>query len=86
MVNYYSGGLDEADKRFVQSMSQVNDRYDFMPNDPQRESTQLKLEADQNVVIPYLTHWIWMSKSITKKKMFPKDANTWKIIEKLNQD
>ena len=56
-----------------------------MPNDPQRESTQLQLEADQNVAIPYLTHWIWMTKT-QNMKMFPKDAQTWKTIAKLNQD
>jgi len=38
LVNYYSGGLDEADKRFYKTMMKVNDRYDFTPNEPQRES------------------------------------------------
>ena len=63
----------------------VNDRYDFTPNEPQRESAQLILEADKNVIIPYLTHWTWMTKT-QNMKMFPKDAQTWKTIEKLNQD
>lgn len=85
LVNYYSNGLDAADERFLQTMRQVNERYDFMPNSPYRESTSLKLEADPNVVIPYLTHWIWMTRR-TEKKMFPKDTNVWKTIAKLNED
>lgn len=85
LVNYYADGLDTADQRFLESMRQVNDRYDFMPNKPYRESTQLQLEADSNVIIPYLTHWIWMTRR-TAKKMFPKENNVWKTIAKLNED
>lgn len=85
LVNYYAEGLDAADERFLQTMRQVNERYDFMPNKPYRESTSLQLEADSNVIIPYLTHWIWMTRR-TEKKMFPKDTNVWKTIAKLNED
>lgn len=50
LVNYYAEGLDAADERFLQTMRQVNERYDFMPNKPYRESTSLQLEADSNVI------------------------------------
>ena len=86
LVNYYADGLEAANQRFLENMKSITERYDFMPNKPQRETGRsLQLEADANVIIPYLSHWIWMTRR-TEKRQFPKDTNVWKTIALFNKD
>lgn len=68
----------------MNTVSKINEHYDFTPNEPVREKNLLKLESDTQGLIPYVTHWIWISKFNDNERIFPKDAETWKTIAKLN--